>query len=160
MNNDVYNWFLFQLSPPNLRMQCHSHKGRQLFLLLTNSCSAKSVAMWAHRRMVAKKVKEKGNDERRREKRTALGKKEWCKEERKKGNERQREMEGLIHGIIVQTYFNCTRNKNCSKMALGELKDDVNPLPGSSSVLSLPENHTSINSCKMCVLSFWIISIK
>lgn len=62
-------------------------------------------------------------------------------------------MEGLIYGIIAQTHCNLTRNKNGGKMALGELKGD-NPLPSSSSVLSLPENHTSINSCKTCVLRF------
>ena len=74
------------------------------------------------------------------------------KKERKKGNDRK--MEDLIHGIITQAQDNCIRNQSCSKMSLGELESDVNPLPGSSSLLSLPENHTSINNYKMFVLKF------
>lgn len=87
-----------------------------------------------------------------RKKEQILAKKKVCKEEvEQKG---KRKMEGLICGIIAQTHYNFARNKNGGKMALGELKGDVNPLPGSNSVLSLPESHTSTNSCKTCVLTF------
>lgn len=93
-------------------------------------------------------IKGKGNDDRRRIRRIHLCKRKEC-EEKMKGNERG--IEGFLFWTIAQDHGNCIKNKICSKMDFGFL--DFNFLPGSRSVLSLPENHTN-NSCKMFVLNY------
>lgn len=118
-----------------------------------NSCCAKSVVMCVRCITMAERewIKGKGNDDRRRIRRIHLCKRKEC-EEKMKGNERA--IEGFLFWTIAQDHGNCIKNKICSKMDLGFLEDDFNFLPGSSGVLSLPENHTRNNSCKMFVLNF------